>query len=717
LLAVILGLRKFEHILRARKFLIRTDSSAITFLQGLKEARGIFARWLVYLSSFDFDIHHRPGKVNTAADALSRTVMPQEEQDGENQDEYLVYPEIDDVYLIRKQSINQTVELDGETFSEFHMTPVEKKNWELETKKDYPLQLVVKLVKEGKMPEQTERKHLPPSTNSYLNWFNFLYIKDDLLYIQKPISKNNPGPPRICVPRSMQKELVELAHAGHRGVTETLEKLRARAYFPGMDDLARLIVINCVQCIQKSNSIPSTKNKVQHHETLGYPFQRVYLDTVGPLTPCRYKGSICKHILTIQDGFTRHLVAIPVSDLEAKTLLSALIDRVFLVHGLPETIHTDNGSSLMSNLFQDTCKQMGVMMTQTPTYSPQGNRVERAHQTLGQILRSDDTFNPSSWAQKVDAAVFEINISRNRITGVSPYYAMYGRNPRIPLDVFFPDKHMQSVMPWTKFVLNLSNHFEKIHKEMAKHEKLYIPVASEVKIPRGSKKISIGNIVYYMSPKSVLNLSRKLTLRWTGPYRVTNTPSDSLAVIDPIGGWAINRRELHVLTSRLKKVDPDYSKLVSEQVDLDQLDKGSEEEEISFQVPDEPISVNPRLRQTRETDIDSSEDEEGHINQGIQRVPIPMETSENIYPHCTPHVLTEDPIIVQPSMIKTEMEPEESLPQNRMISTEVVVQPQVPTRRYTRRPLPPPREGREGARREAFSRAMKHIQENLKKKK
>jgi len=113
-------------------------------------------------------------------------------------------------------------------------------------------------------------------------------------------------------------------------------------------------------------------------------------------------------------------------------LLSALIDRVFLVHGLPETIHTDNGSSLMSNLFQDTCKQMGVMMTQTPTYSPQGNRVERAHQTLGQILRSDDTFNPSSWAQKVDAAVFEINISRNRITGVSPYYAMYGRNPRIP---------------------------------------------------------------------------------------------------------------------------------------------------------------------------------------------------------------------------------------------------------------------------------------------
>ena len=109
------------------------------------------------------------------------------------------------------------------------------------------------------------------------------------MYIQKPISKNNPGPLRICVPRSMQKELVELAHAGHSGVTKMLEKLRTRDYFPGMDDRARLIVINCVRCIQESNSIPSTKNKVQYYETLGYPFQRVYLDTVGPLTPCRYK--------------------------------------------------------------------------------------------------------------------------------------------------------------------------------------------------------------------------------------------------------------------------------------------------------------------------------------------------------------------------------------------------------------------------------------------
>ena len=154
---------------------------------------------------------HRPGKVNLAADALSRTEMPQDELDKEDPDKYLVYSEIDDVYQITQdKSINQSKKpnepcvLNIEPCSKFLVNPIMEKDWKLETKKDYPLQLVVDMVKEGKLPNPEERKQLPPLTNSYLNWFEFLYVKDELLYLQRPVKEGKTSPPRICVPFSIR---------------------------------------------------------------------------------------------------------------------------------------------------------------------------------------------------------------------------------------------------------------------------------------------------------------------------------------------------------------------------------------------------------------------------------------------------------------------------------------------------------------------------------
>ena len=86
----------------------------------------------------------------------------------------------------------------------------------------------------------------------------------------------------------------------------------------------------------------------------------------------------------------------------------------------------------MSKTFQDSLHALGVQTTQTPTYSPQGNRVEMSRRTLGASLRSDDSTSPGSWPVKLNTILFELNNARNR---VSPYFGMFGRNPWLPLDV------------------------------------------------------------------------------------------------------------------------------------------------------------------------------------------------------------------------------------------------------------------------------------------
>lgn len=72
LLAVVLFVKHFKHYLSGRKFTIRTDHSSLRWLINFRDAEGMVARWITYLSTFDFEIVHRRGTSHGNADGLSR---------------------------------------------------------------------------------------------------------------------------------------------------------------------------------------------------------------------------------------------------------------------------------------------------------------------------------------------------------------------------------------------------------------------------------------------------------------------------------------------------------------------------------------------------------------------------------------------------------------------------------------------------------------------
>ena len=194
----------------------------------------------------------------------------------------------------------------------------------------------------------------------------------------------------------------------------------------------------------------------------------MYCDVVGPLTTAVCNRQAVKQILTIQDGFTRYLVAILIPDCTTKTVVDRIITHWILQHGIFETLHTDQGTNYTSRLFKEVMEKLGIVHTLSSPYSPEANRVERAHQCMGNLLRSDNRREGKDWPQKLPYAVMAYNTTVNRITGVTPFEAVFGRNPVLPIDLIFLFQH-PAQSTFSEHIADMHRKFSEICEKMLKN--------------------------------------------------------------------------------------------------------------------------------------------------------------------------------------------------------------------------------------------------------
>ena len=71
-LGVVWAFRHFRCYLLGKRFLVRTDHKALKYWQKFKDPSAIIARWMEFLSQFEFDVQYRQGRAHANADGLSR---------------------------------------------------------------------------------------------------------------------------------------------------------------------------------------------------------------------------------------------------------------------------------------------------------------------------------------------------------------------------------------------------------------------------------------------------------------------------------------------------------------------------------------------------------------------------------------------------------------------------------------------------------------------
>ncbi|XP_049270203.1 uncharacterized protein LOC125757903 [Rhipicephalus sanguineus] len=84
---------KFRHYLFGRHFTVVTDNSAIAWMFQKRHLKHKFARWIVRLQDYTYDIRHRAGAQNQLADALSRN--PIEESSPRNPESWIMFSQQD----------------------------------------------------------------------------------------------------------------------------------------------------------------------------------------------------------------------------------------------------------------------------------------------------------------------------------------------------------------------------------------------------------------------------------------------------------------------------------------------------------------------------------------------------------------------------------------------------------------------------------------------
>ena len=70
--------------------------------------------------------------------------------------------------------------------------------------------------------------------------------------------------------------------------------------------------------------------------------------------------------------------------------------------------------------------------TNTPTYHPQANPVERANRTLKTMLASYLKERHTTWGEKLPELLFAMNTAVHSSMGISPAMLLYGRQPEAP---------------------------------------------------------------------------------------------------------------------------------------------------------------------------------------------------------------------------------------------------------------------------------------------
>jgi hypothetical protein len=214
-----------------------------------------------------------------------------------------------------------------------------------------------------------------------------------------------------------------------------LDLINRKYWWPGISIAVRTYCNVCLLC---------NKTKTPRSLPIGFlkplmillaPWRNISVDYITPLPPYRRKNRAVQHVVDVVDRLTRIRHFIATEGLGIEELAEQFIERVYGLHGLPETIISDRGTQFVSMLCRALSAKLAVTLKLSSPFHPQTNgQTERINAELEQYLRLFMDWAQDDWVDWLLLAEFAGNNTTSKLTEVSPFFTNYGFHPRMGVE-------------------------------------------------------------------------------------------------------------------------------------------------------------------------------------------------------------------------------------------------------------------------------------------
>ena len=369
-------------------------------------------------------------------------------------------------------------------------------------------------------------------------------IEDDILFkLRKARYKRIFK--QLVVPKILRNEVLKMCHddftGAHLGQSKTLTKLQNRFYWPNSYKEALNYVESCEICAKLKNAPPKRAN-LKPIIDFKYPFDKVGLD----ILELSRTSSGNKYCLVFTDYLTKWVEAFPMRNMEAETIAKIFINEFVTRHSAPSELLTDQGQNFRSNLIQNICDYLKTKKIFTTPYNPKCDGLtERFNKTLCHMLAAYSNSNQTNWDLYLPLVLYAYRTSEQKSTGISPFEAVYGRNPRLgDLDNY--NKECDK----SNFVENLHWRWREIKAKIEEAAEINKEIYENKNICM-SNPFRVGEFVRIKRQETKPGLKKKLRNDfWSDPVEITKINSDQNITVK----WNENEKTVHI--DNVKRKEP-----------------------------------------------------------------------------------------------------------------------------------------------------------------